>query len=92
MIYTIGFRESYKKLFGAHTTPQKSGRDVGGGYLGGWVWATREEAQSQCTPGYKVYGINADWEKDTTPGDDTTMPGMHYLLVTSDLVDLINQD
>lgn len=79
MIYTIGHTENYERYFEEQGTPQKLGRTAD--YAGGSVWKTQEEAQRGCPDGYSVYGVLADWEKDTAP----TVNDWNDLLVTSDL-------
>lgn len=85
MIYTCGHRESYERYFLEQGTPQKLGRTAD--YRGGSVWQTREEAEQYCSEDYAIYGVIADWERDTAPtmADEGTW---HDLLVTSPLVRL----
>jgi hypothetical protein len=88
MIYTIGHTESYTQYFKEQGTPQKLGRTKnynGEYYSGGSVWKTKEEAEKNCPSGYSVYGVLADWEKDTEKNETENY---HDLLVTSDLVQL----
>lgn len=79
MIYTIGnkngYEEAFEKLKPIH--PQKLGRnqtidqdDADVTYPGGAVWRTREEAQAYIDSNgkgneYSVYGVDAQWERDT---------------------------
>lgn len=65
MIYTIGRTENYERYFQeqAPEGPKKKGRTSD--YTGGAVWKTYEEALRSCPQGYSVYGVEADWEKDT---------------------------
>jgi len=73
IIFTIGYREAYQKLFRESREqdklPVKLGR--GGGYQGGSVWRTSAEAQKYLDDrymhDYSVYGVEADWDKDTVP-------------------------
>lgn len=74
MIYTIGRTEFYAPLFAEDTPrPKKLGRVLS--YPGGSVWETQAAAQAyldeQGIAGeYSVYGVDADWEKDTAPRKD----------------------
>lgn len=78
MIYTIGRTEVYEKLFVSTPGVKKLGRDMNykgcpdypDGYPGGCVWETREKAQQYCPGDYSVYGVQADWIKDTDLGPD----------------------
>jgi hypothetical protein len=67
MIYTIGKTELYEQYFKERRTVKKQGRTKD--YPGGSVWQTREEAEKCCSKGYSVYGVEADWERDTTYSD-----------------------
>lgn len=66
MIYTVGHRESYERYL-REQGPQCFKRGTRPDYPGGSVWRTREEAERRAPEGYAVYGIDADWEKDTIP-------------------------
>lgn len=85
MIYTIGHTESYTKYFEEQHPegPLKKGRTAD--YTGGSVWKTAEEAANNCPPGYSVYGVEADWDKDTIL---STLGDRHDLLVDSKLVNI----
>ena len=67
MIFTLGHTESYERYFREQGTPKKLGRNKS--YEGGTVWETQAEAQKYvnicCPDGYSVYGVEADWDKDT---------------------------
>ena len=80
IIYTIGHTESYLKYFEEQGTPEKKGRDSS--CPGGSVWETREEAEKHCQEGYSVFGVFADWEKETVP----TKKGWNDLLVDAPLI------
>jgi hypothetical protein len=70
MIYCIGNKQNYDEAMSKHLDLRKSGRcveDDGTYYPGGSVWQTREEALTNCPEGFDVYGVIADWEKDTAP-------------------------
>jgi len=83
MIFTIGKTEYYERYFREQDCPRKLGKT--NDYEGGSVWKTREEAQKFCPEGYSVYGVEADWGKDTEPNENGDY---HNLLVTSPLVRL----
>lgn len=87
MIYTCGHTESYERYFREQGTPSKLGRGMHEGryYQGGSVWKTFDEANHFAINGYSVYGVLADWDKDTTQSKDGPW---HDLLVTSPLVKL----
>lgn len=87
MIYTIGHREIYLKLFGGEKQPHKRGRYEG--YQGGSVFRTEAEAdiylEERGLHSHDVFGIEADWDTDTEPH-----PGQpfHDLLTDAPLVRL----
>lgn len=87
MIYTLGHKKNYELYFAEQGTPQKLGRTED--YQGGSVWQHRHEAETECLrhPGYAVYGVLADWEKDTAK---SWSEGATWrdLLTTSNLVKL----
>jgi hypothetical protein len=87
MIYTIGHTSSYEQYFlEQHPEgPYKKGRDAT--YPGGSVWLTFEEAQNNCPIGYSVYGVEADWEKDTLISSKGIW---HDLLKDSKLIRILN--
>ncbi len=64
MIYTIGETKLYEKYFQEQTNPEKG--------IGGSVFLTKEDAKKLITndPNYSVYGVVADWEKDTKQEED----------------------
>lgn len=75
MIYCIGLTERYEAALAGPVPPMKRGAAVGD-YAGGWVWATPEEARrfiavNGLTATHSVYGVRADWAKDTVarPGE-----------------------
>jgi hypothetical protein len=73
MIYCIGNKQNYDEALSKHPGLRKTGRCVeedGTPYPGGSVWQTREEARANCPEDYDVYGVIADWEKDTAPSED----------------------
>lgn len=81
MIYTIGHTSSYEIYFKEQGVPKKLGRTED--YQGGSVWKTRKEAEDYCPENYSVYGVDADWEKDTAPSENGNW---HDLLKTSRLI------
>lgn len=60
MIFTIGHTKSYNAYFKEQGTPKKA--------VGGSVWKTFKKASQHCLKGYSVYGVRADWKKDTSKG------------------------
>lgn len=65
---------------------KKMGRE--GDYPGGSVWQTFEEAEKMlaaCARTFSVFGVLANWERDTAVGLSDTW---HDLLVSSELVPL----
>jgi hypothetical protein len=69
MIFTIGRKLAYEAaLNDLVNKPMKLGRSDD--YEGGWVWKTPEGARKNCPPGFIVYGVKADWKKDTAPSED----------------------
>lgn len=81
MIFTIGKKSAYDKALSKNGDVTKLGKiEPGGkdpvgniyenGYEGGAVFETEMKARiylslaTDCE-GYDVYGVNADWEKDT---------------------------
>jgi hypothetical protein len=63
MIYTIGSTSFYSKGF-ADSAREGVVFEKG---VGGSVWKTEEEARLFAREGYSVYGVLADWDKDTEP-------------------------
>jgi hypothetical protein len=86
MIYTVGNSISYRKVYAERLKSgepfQKVGRTAN--YPGGSVWQTREEAQKYATEDQEVFGVLADWIRDTAPNRRGNP--WHDLLVDSDLV------
>src|SRR5438132_1153092 len=75
MIYTVGSQKAYLKTFLKDGRVVKTGRRRG--YPGGRAFHTRADAQRhidelelQGFKGLIVFGLLADWEKDTKPGED----------------------
>lgn len=98
MIYCIGHTElyaQYKQDNERNGLPfEKKGKDPNdpdpnypNGYPGGSVWKTKEEAQKHCPKSYSIFGVLADWDKDTAPSvlDNATW---HDLLIDAKIVDL----
>ncbi len=68
MIYCIGLTVRYEAALAGPTAPMKRGGDES--YGGGWVWATPDEARqfiamNGLTATHSVYGVRADWARDT---------------------------
>ncbi|MEX0853448.1 MAG: hypothetical protein WD036_09245 [Bauldia sp.] len=76
MIYCIGRRFEYERALAGPAPVTKRGRGVdrdGRPYPGGWVWqdvegARRFIAANGLTATHSVYGVEADWERDTEAG------------------------
>lgn len=98
--HTRGYRKHIRDLAARGETPVKIGKrdDIDGEpYPGGSVWRTRKDAQHwpetlgpQWDPprmpeAFSVFGVDADWERDTEP--DSEHP-FHNLLKDSPLIDL----
>lgn len=102
MIYAFGHTESYLKGFEEARERGNPLKKIGKNpeYGGGGVFKTRREAEDHITCNakyyqggelaYSVFGVKADWEKDTELDPDPLHP-FRRLLTTSELVDLTNQ-
>ncbi len=80
MIYTVGLIEEYEKRIDDGTAIKLGrGKDgFGKPYAGGWVWKTPEDArrylfERNSLSSRRVYGVIADWDRDTyiVPGAPT---------------------
>lgn len=74
MIYTIGNTKNYNTYLKEIPNLKKKGRDRD--YQGGSVFKTLEDAENylddlELNNEYSVYGVEADWDKDT----DTSLDG-----------------
>ena len=93
MIYCLGKIDVYVPYIKTSTPEDpamKGGRNPDykdenhpNGYVGGSVWRTKEDAEKFLVAGYAVFGVKADWEKDTEKSKDGDW---HDLLVDSELV------
>ena len=93
MIYTIGRTELYEMTFQESSDqdpPTKIGLktdvDVNGGYEGGIVWKTKDEARraaQEQEEDYSIYGVLAEWETDVKE-----IEGKNRLLHDSELTKL----
>jgi hypothetical protein len=88
MIYTIGSKKAYLRSFLKNHRVIKPGRTRG--YSGGCAFKNREDAQRhideldlQGYRGFAVFGVLANWERDTAPSKDHWW---HDLLVDSEVV------
>ena len=68
MIYCIGLTVRYEAALAGPSVPVKRG--AGADYAGGWVWQAVAEAQrfiavNGLTATHSVYGLTADWDRDT---------------------------
>ena len=66
MIYTYGRTNSYELWMKKHPDLQKD--------IGGSVWETKAEAEDYLQSSgqedlYSVYGVDADWDADTTEAE-----------------------
>jgi hypothetical protein len=94
MIYTIGSKKAYLRSFLKKHRVIKPGRSRG--YCGGCAFKSREDAQRhideldmQGYKGFQVFGLLADWERDTAPSGDHWW---HDLLVEAEVVVLEKPD
>lgn len=88
MIYTIGNEKNYKEAIDLHGWVHKTGKNED--YEGGYAFRTYEDAlcaiQELGQEGvWVVFGLLADWEKDTEPN---TVHWWHNLLKDSIIVPL----
>ncbi len=93
MIYTIGHAENYRTAIARDGKIQKLGRDHKGGHLpkdypGGYAFKTFKDAvhrieEAYQDKGFAVFGLKADWEKDTVP---SSHGWWHNLINDSDIV------
>lgn len=81
MIYTIGYKTNYE--FHLHRAQFESGDFLKlgphGGFSGGIVFKTSEEAlefliKTGDLGPYDVYGVEADWDRDTIPDENILKP------------------
>ena len=94
MIYTVGSKKAYLRKLLKEGKVMKTGRCRG--YAGGCAFRTREEAQRYldelAIQGYKdymVFGMLADWERNTRASPDHWW---HDLLKDAEVVVLENED
>ncbi len=84
MLYTIGIRKGYLQAFGKPPVT-KIGRQPD--YPGGYAFKTIEDAERERTrirrPDFEIFGLLAEWGKDTTPSDGGLW---HNLLVDREVV------
>lgn len=88
MIFTIGRTESYDQNIASQENCQKKGKDQN--YCGGSVWRTYEEALEYVVEGYSVYGVVADWDKDTEENQEGG--NWHNLLKDAKLIKISGED
>ena len=73
MIFTLGKMSIYESYILNDENAAKKGRgffEDGSYYCGGSVWKTQEETSKFLQEGFAVYGVLADWEKDTEISKD----------------------
>ncbi len=94
MIYTVGSKRAYFRSLLKDGKVMKSGRKRG--YAGGCAFRNREDAQRhidelefQGYKGFLVFGLLADWEKDTQA---STQHWWHDLLKDAEVVVLEKSD
>ena len=68
MIYCIGLTVRYEAALAGPSAPVKRGGSAD--YAGGWVWQTIAEAErfiamNGLTATHSVYGLTAEWDRDT---------------------------
>ena len=92
ILYTVGNTILYNQAFEEQGNIQKIGKKENviidnKPYTGGWVWKTKEEANQKCieVPEYSVFGLLANWEKDTYFHN---IDNCNYLLNTSIIIKL----
>jgi len=81
MIFTLGHTASYLSYFKNYPCPKKKGRTDD--YVGGSVWVGYKDALNRCSEGFSVFGVEANWDKDTIPSREGNW---HDLLVDAPLV------
>ncbi len=88
MIYTIGSKQAYFRTLRKTGKVMKTGRKRG--YAGGCAFRTRADAQRhldelelQGYKGFEVFGLLADWDRDTRPSSDYWW---HDLMVDAEVV------
>jgi hypothetical protein len=88
MIYTVGSKKAYLRSLVKNGKVIKTGRCRG--YAGGCAFRTREDAERhldelevQGYKGYMVFGLLANWDKDTQESSDHWW---HDLLVAAEVV------
>jgi len=85
MIYTLGLTESYERYFKEQSEPHKA--------VGGSVWRTEAEVEAfkrrrpLWLSDYSIYGVEADWERDTKPVEGASW---HELTRDAKLVKLVS--
>jgi hypothetical protein len=92
MIFTIGHEENYLRSAKEYGEVIKAGRRgpcerFPQGYEGGYAFKTAEEARRRIDEaysgmGFAIFGLEADWEKDTGP----TSNWWHSLLIDARIV------
>ena len=94
MIYTVGSKKAYLRTLLKEGRVTKTGRCRG--YAGGCAFRTREEAQRhldelilQGYKGYMVFGLLANWERDTR---ESSEHWWHDLQKDAEVVVLENEE
>ena len=89
MIYTVGKTEVYEDYMAKDKNPEKA--------KGGSVWRTKDDARgylfsTKQDKTFSVYGIEADWEKDTEAVQGDPPPTWRALTKSAKLVKLEGKD
>jgi hypothetical protein len=94
MIYTVGSKKAYLRALIKDGKVMKTGRCRG--YAGGCAFRTREDAdrhldelEVQGYKGYMVFGLLANWDRDTRESPDHWW---HDLLVNAEVVVLEKEE
>ena len=77
MIFTIGHKKSYLQAIAENGSIKKLGKCIltsGEPYTGGYAFLTQADAQRRIDEayperGFAVFGLDADWDKDTIRTD-----------------------
>ena len=95
MIYTIGHKTNYLAAIQREGVIQKVGKRLPGedpnypdGYPGGYAFRTLEDAargllEEDKSGKWGIFGMDADWERDTELADDGWW---HHLLKDADII------
>ncbi len=82
LLFTVGRTQSYERFLGAPFGPPKDMPQQPRKDDGGSVWRTYEEAAWNAKPDQSVYGVLADWYRETEP----TGHSWNALLIAAPLI------